>query len=237
MNMEMIKKSLVFAGVAALAVTGANAADATIGADYASSYVFRGATFNEDPVMQPYLEVEGLEFAGKAITVGTWGNYDFDSAELSEIDYYISMDLGAGFGLGYCQYTYPTSTSEADGEFSLSYGTEFEGIELSMAAYYMAAGAFEESVYLEAGAEYGVDISESLSASFGATVGYQAVNEEKGAEAEEGFSNYTLSTGLAYALSETTELSGSLSYIGEMDDEVMDVDKEFVAMIGVSHSF
>jgi hypothetical protein len=243
MNMEMIKKSLVIAGAAALTVTGAQAADATIGADFASAYVFRGATFNDEPVMQPYLEVEGLEVAGKAIVVGAWANYDFtldggESGEFSEVDFYASMDLVEGVSLGYCQYTYPTAEGDSDKEFSLSYGTEVEGIELSAAAYYMVGGAYAESLYLEAGAGYGIDISDSMTASLGATVGFQAIAEEEGvADTEEGFSNFTLSAGLGYAVSETTELSASLTYIGEMDDDVLDVEKEYVAMIGVSHSF
>lgn len=239
MNMEMIKKSLVIAGAAALTVTGVKAADATIGVDFASAYVFRGATLNDEPVMQPYLEVEGLEIAGKAITVGTWANYDFtnndvtlseESGEFTEVDFYASMDLVAGFGLGYAQYTYPTVGGDSDKEFSLSYGTEVAGIDLSAAAYFMVGGAFADNIYYEVGAEYGVDISEEMTATLGATMGYQ-----DDAEGEDGLSNYTLSAGTAYALSETVELSASLTYIGEL--EVGDVDKEFVAMVGVSHSF
>jgi uncharacterized protein (TIGR02001 family) len=256
MNMEMIKKSLVIAGAAAVTATGAMAAEATIGVDFASSYIFRGVTFNDEPVMQPYLEVTGLEIAGKAITVGTWANYDFsstgessESGEFTEVDFYASIDLGAGFGLGYCQYTYPsvsngdaysveTSPVDSDKEMSMSYGTEVAGVELSAAAYYMVGGAYAESVYLEMGAGYGVDISEDLSVSFGATIGCQAVAaDDAEADTEEGFSNYTLTTGLAYALSETTELTTSLTYVGAIDNEVIDVDKEFLAVVGVSHSF
>jgi uncharacterized protein (TIGR02001 family) len=246
MNMEMIKKTLVIAGAAALTATGAMAADATIGVDFASSYVFRGVTFNDNPVLQPYLEVEGLSIAGKAITVGTWANYDFtntgtgdpQSGDFGEIDYYASVDLGAGFGMGYCQYTYPTIEGDSDKEMSLSYGTEVAGVELSAAAYYMVGGAYAESLYLEVGAGYGVDISDDLSASFGATLGCQAVSEEEGAaDTEEGFSVYTVSAGLAYALNETTELTTSLTYVGAIDNEVVDVDKEVVAVVGVSYKF
>ena len=105
MRNEMLKKGLLFVGTTGLLATGANAADATVGVDFASSYVTRGATMNEDPVAQPYLEISGMEIAGRAITVGTWANYDFmmdgaESDEFSEIDYYASIDLGAGFQLG-----------------------------------------------------------------------------------------------------------------------------------------
>lgn len=239
MKMEMLKKSLVIAGAAALAVTGAKAADATVGADFASAYVFRGATVNDEPVMQPYLEVSGLEVAGKAITVGTWANWDFtnedtggESGEFTEIDFYGSIDLGGGFGLGYTEYTYPGSEGDADKEVALSYGTSVEGIDLSVAAYYGIGGGIAEDLYVEAGAEYGMDISEDLSASVGATVGYLV--DDGG---EDGFSNYTLSGGVAYALSDAAELSASLTYIGEMDDKVLETDVEVVGAVGVSYSF
>lgn len=243
MNMEMVKKSLVIAGAAALTVTGANAADATIGVDFASSYVLHGNTITDTPVMQPYLEVEGLEIAGQAFTVGTWANYDFtsdnQSSEFSEIDYYISTELGAGFSLCYAQYTYPTVEGDSDKEAILTYGTSAGGIDLSLSTYVMLGGFYSGSVLLEGAADYAIDISDDLSASVGMMVGYQAASEAEDAasESETGFSNYQLKAGLAYALSDTVELTGSVCYIGELDDEVLDVDKEFVGMIGLSHSF
>lgn len=236
--MNMIKKGLVIAGAAALTATGANAADATIGLDFASSYVFRGVTFNDDVVVQPYLEVEGFEIAGKAITIGTWASYDFEdngsgSGEFAEVDFYAGMTLGAGFDIGYCQYTYPGLEGDADKEISLSYGYDAtDALSLSVAAYYGLSGAINEDFYYEAGAEYGIDISDAMSASVGATIGY--TDDGQG---EDGFSNYSFTAGTAYALTETTELSASLTYVGDFEEQVVETDKEFFAKVGVSHSF
>ena len=80
--------------------------------DFASAYVFRGATANEGFVVQP--GVEG-EVAG--LTVGVWANIDIDNVgadQVSEIDLYLAKDLGsvAGWDIsaGFCEYTYPGST-------------------------------------------------------------------------------------------------------------------------------
>ncbi len=243
MRTKFLKKGMLFAG-AAIALSGANAADVTIGADFASAYVFRGATLDRDPVLQPYVEVEGLELAGHAITFGTWANYDPSddeggSGEFDEIDYYASIDLFAGFGLGYTEYTYPGSDVDSDREAALSYGTEVGGVELGLAGYFMVGGYYAGSIYIEGTADYGIELSESLTWSFGASVGYVAASEARdGAdETPAGFSNYTLSTGLAYAVTEATEIGASAKYIGEMDDDVLETDKNFVATVGVSHSF
>ena len=100
----------------------------------------------------------------------------------------------------------------------------------------MVGGPTDNKIYLEGSVGYGFDISESLSASFGATLAYKPVNEKDTAD-DKGFSNYTLSTGLAYAVTEAVEAGASVKYIGEIDDEAQPVNKEFVGMLGMSYSF
>jgi|GEM_PF-509262 len=50
---------------------------ASVGADFNSAYVFRGATLNDGFVFQPGIEVSGLG----GFTFGAWGNMDLDSLE------------------------------------------------------------------------------------------------------------------------------------------------------------
>ena len=65
------------------------AADATVGLDLNSAYVWRGITFNDGAVLQPSVDVAHPSGAG----VNVWGNMDLDdysgaveSGEFSEVD-------------------------------------------------------------------------------------------------------------------------------------------------------
>ena len=54
------------------------ATEVSVTADFASAYVFRGVTFNDEAVFQPAIEATGLglpEGAG-SLTNGVWGNYE-----------------------------------------------------------------------------------------------------------------------------------------------------------------
>ena len=107
---------VVTAAVAATCLVAsmpAVAADAAAGVDVASAYIFRGATVLDEVVVQPY-----LEGAFYGVTVGTWANFNTDSSQFDEIDYYASYELPlgeaapVGVTIGYTEYTYPTAVDE-----------------------------------------------------------------------------------------------------------------------------
>ncbi len=106
---------------------------------------------------------------------------------------------------------------------------------LGITGYATVSGPADEKIYIEACADYGIEVSESFDINLGATLAYQAQGP-KGTDAE-GFSNYTLSAGCAYQLFESTSVTATARYIGQMDDEVQDVDKEFVGILGVAYTF
>ena len=96
----------------------AYAADVTGGVDFASAYVWRGITFNDGMVAQPYLDVASAGFG-----INIWGNMDIDdydntldSGEFSELD----LTLSYGFSLdpvdvrlGYIEYLFPADLATA----------------------------------------------------------------------------------------------------------------------------
>jgi uncharacterized protein (TIGR02001 family) len=231
------------------------AAEASVGVDVASAYVFRGVTFNDGFVAQPYLEVSGLP-----IDLGVWANFDIDDydgaandGQFSEIDFYASYTLPLGIDMldvsvGYTEYMYPGSGGdpelttddegnpsadgtfgEADREASLSIGFDLP-LAPSVGVYYGLDGGIESSTYVEAGLGHDVEIDEDLTLSLGATVGYLSPDE-----GEDGLHHWTASAGLSYSF-----LSAGVTYIGQLDDEVLsdeDYDVETVFTIGASYGF
>jgi hypothetical protein len=226
----------VLATTALLAIVSApvaRAADATVGVDVSSAYVFRGITLNDGFVAQPYMEVSGLP-----IDLGVWGNLDIDdmdgaleSGQFSEIDIYASYAIpveGVDASIGYTEYTYPNG-GEADREIGLSLGLDLP-LSPTLGLYYGLDGAIEENVYAEFGIGHELELAEGVGLSLGALIGY--LYPETG---EDGFHQYELSASLAYNI-----VSLGVKYIGQVDDEVLvdgAYDVEVVGTIGISHSF
>jgi uncharacterized protein (TIGR02001 family) len=238
------------------AMSAVEAAEASAGVDVASAYVFRGVTFNDGLVAQPYLEVSGLP-----IDLGVWANFDIDDydgaandGQFSEIDLYASYAVpieAFDLSIGYTEYTYPGSGGdpevtlgamgeaeaegtfgESDREVSVSAGLDVP-LAPSVGVYYGLDGGIEDDMYVEASVGHDIEMDE-VSLSLGATVGY--VNPDAD-DAEDGFSHYTVSASLSYAM-----LSAGVTYIGQIDDDVLPdgpgaYDAEVVGTIGIAYDF
>lgn len=228
----------VVAAAALLALVSApavRAADATVGLDVNSAYVFRGVTLNEGFVAQPYLDVSGLP-----IDIGVWGNLDledddargYDSGQFSEIDIYGSYSLPieeVDVSIGYTEYTYPTGDLDADREISLNFGFDTV-LAPTLGIFYGLDGAIEENFYAEAGVSHDVALTEEVGLNLGALIGY--LDPEEG---EDGFHQYGLSAALSYEF-----VTLGVAYYGQVDDDVLTdeaYDVEVVGTLGVSHSF
>lgn len=230
--MKVVATAALLALVSAPAV---RAAEATVGVDVSSAYVFRGVTLNEGFVAQPYLEVTGLP-----IDIGVWGNFDIedddargvDGGQFSETDYYASYALPVeevDVSVGYTEYTYNNGDLDADREVSLSLGLDTI-LAPSLGIYYGLDGLIEENVYLEAGVGHDIAVSEDIGLSLGALIGY--LDPEEG---DSGFHQYALSASLSYQF-----VSLGVTYYGQADDDVLTdeaYDVEVVGTLGLSHSF
>jgi len=241
-------KKLMIMTVVACAAVAVQAAEVSVGVDFASAYVFRGTTFNDGAVMQPYAEISGFPIPEEAgsLAIGTWANYDIDSydgaleeGEFSEIDYYLSYSLPVSamdLSIGYCEYTYPSGGGDADRELSVSVGNSLGDTALyaGFTGNYLIGGG--GSWYLNPALEYGMDVSDALSASAGVSVGY-VIADDGG---EDGFNDATFSLGASYALSESWALNGSVAYVAQLDDDVLTDtahDVDVFGMIGISTDF
>ncbi|VGO19882.1 hypothetical protein SCARR_01942 [Pontiella sulfatireligans] len=225
--------------------------------DFASAYVFRGVTFNDGFVIQPGIEAGGFGLPEEygAVSVGAWANYDVDdydgnlaSSEASEIDWYASYSLptlidGLDLFVGYCDYTYPNAEGTSDKEANVGLGFDIAGIALGATAYYGIGGAVSGSAYYEFSAGYDLEITEEFAASLGARMAY--ADPDSG---DDGFSDYDIGLGLSYVLSDVWSVGASVTYIGQMDDDVLPdedlngtgdfgYDTEVVGMLSLAASF
>lgn len=227
-------KKMITTTVAAGMVAVAASAEVSVTADFASAYVFRGVTFNDEAVFQPGIEASGFALPEEygALAIGAWGNYDIGdyggslkSSEFSEVDWYGSYSLpslveGLDLFVGYTEYTYPNAALVSDKEANIGAGFSIADLALGLTAYYGVGGGVKGTAYYELTAGYDIAVSEELTASLGASAAY--VDFDGG---ENGLHDGSLSAGFSYALSENWSAGASVAYIAQLDDEVL-VDVE-----------
>lgn len=148
-NILIVMLVMMAAGAMAEGVSGGVTLDA------ASSYVFRGSTFNDGLVLQP-----GAEIAFGDVSIGTWANFDVDDYsgaladnEFSEVDIFGSYSLpveAVALSVGYCVYTYPLDSTDADHELSITAELDLP-FTPSISVNYGVDGGIEDSVYVELG--------------------------------------------------------------------------------------
>lgn len=230
-NIMTVKKfiALTSAALAAVSMT----ASAEVSVDVVSAYVFRGDTVNDEVNVQPGFETTAF---GNAVTVGTWANFNTDTTQFDEIDYYFSYtlplgeDSPVGVDIGYTEYTYPGTEGDADREPYISFGTSVETIDLSLLVAYGVDGAVKDSLYLELGAGTSVDVAENIAFGFSAALGY--VDPDEG---DSGFSHLTLGISADVGIPETDYgFSVGLTYIVETDEDVLAVDEDFFFTVGTT---
>lgn len=247
-----MKKTLVIMTLAACAAVAAQAADVSVGADFASAYVFRGALVTDGFVMQPYAEISGFPIPEEygSLAIGTWANFDIDegptgkNSEFSEIDYYLSYTLPVSvvdLSVGFCEYTYPnwSGPGGSDREISVSVGKAIGDTGLYPyfnASYGLDGPYLEETWYLQGGLGYEVAVTEALSLSADISAAYVIAGDNYNG-GEDGFNDATATLGASYTITSNLSVSASVVYVAELDDKVMTVGKDFYGMVGFSYDF
>lgn len=214
----------VFFGNAAAAA----AAEATAGADAVSAYVWRGITFNDGQVVQPYVDV-----AADRLSIKVWGNHDIDDYndtleenEFSEIDLILSYALpseGMDISIGHIEYLFPNGGQGTREVFLSAYISSSERLSVGVDTYY-DYGEIDD-YYLSATMVYDVSLSGGAGMEASATAGYAGGYFSKGPD--EGWHEYTLSLNASYPLGNAFELSAFIAYTDTLDEDVLpeqDVD-------------
>lgn len=222
-----------------------HAAEATIGADVVSAYVWRGVTLNSDAVIQPSLSVDHESGFGASV----WANFDmgdddgvFEDREFSEIDLeaYYSMDMDpVALTVGYIEYTYPNSPDAADRDVYLSAGSElFPGLGVELSVYHNLAGT-SDSTYAQLGGTYGFSVVEGFTLALNGSIGWSGKDAAGGGD-ESGFNDYLLGVTAEAELAEGLSVNGFFNHVGPMDTDVLpsaEVREDYFGGVGVYYSF
>ena len=227
-----------------LASSSVWAADATLGVDVNSAYVWRGITFNDGLVAQPSIDVSKNGFG-----VNVWANYDIDDyndtlddKEFSEVD----LTLSYGFSLqklditvGHIEYLFPAGGAGTR-ELYLSLGYPIIG-GLSIGGNFYYDYDEVEGYYADLGLTYAMDLVDKLSMEIGARAAYA---DDDFAIAyggtDGGFYDYTLSLSLTYALTEAWSLGASINYTDNIDDDALpdaNVDVNTYGGVTIAYAF
>ena len=219
-----MKKVIATTMAAFLVAQVASAVSASV--DIASAYVFRGTTFNDGLVVQP-----GIEGEVAGLTVGAWANVDINDVggddQVSEIDLYIGTDLGSVAGwdvsAGYCEYTYPGAAGNGESELSLSASGAMGGVDLSIGAFANVAESATPNYYeVSTG---GSTALAGIALDYGIAAGY--FDTEASDTTGFGYAAYSVSY-------DTGGGSLSVTYVDELDDDVVDVTESVVFAYGIS---
>ncbi len=126
------------------------------GADFCSSFIWRGTKLGSGPAVQPV-----LEFASGFFTAGAWGSYDF--RDYQEVDLYLSFALNEDFSIGIQDYYLPGlryfDYSRETGSHAFELNFNYSGEHVSLEADYVineagGAGSLGDDLYFEAGMSF-----------------------------------------------------------------------------------
>ena len=155
-----------------MALTGVRGSSWGMGADFVTSYIWRGSRQGSGPHIQPF-----LEFSAGIFTAGAWGTTDLNGYE--EADIWFSFELPGGFHLGMQDYYLPElpyfdfNSDGGSHAFELNLDWESEIVWLSANCIINEAGgigSYGRDLYFEAGFSF-----EQVSLFMGAGNGWHTV--------------------------------------------------------------
>ena len=215
----------------------ASRAENTVAVDIASSYIFRGETKNEDPVLQPSLGVD-TDFG---LSIGVWGNLVIDGNDTDQGNHFNDLDLSIGYTLplpegpvsvsvGATEYLTPSVAGKSEREVNLTIAGEVP-LNPTLKVNYGVDGAIESDVYTELELSEEIFSNEDFRAGLGFTVAHiQPEDEAKQA----GFHHALVSLSAGYQW-----VNLSANYFIETDKDVNSYkeNEEFFATIGTDTAF
>lgn len=131
--------------------------DLNAGADFYSSYLFRGTRYGKGPSVQP-----SVKMTAGGLTAGVWGSFDVNG--YTETDPYILYSMPFGLSLGFTDYHYPGldvfDISKTTGSHAVEFNSSFTKWGLTLSANYVfnkagGAGSCGSDIYLQAGYQKG----------------------------------------------------------------------------------
>ncbi len=241
-------KRIVVATVAFATASVAAFAEVSVTADFATAYVFRGATIVDDLVVQPAIEASGFGLKDEcgSIAFGAWGStapFDDDYDNLHETDWYLSYtlpelvtNLSVYFTFTEYQYVAPL------GEKEVAIGADYSLGEVTVggSANFMIDDEnplTENQKYFDLFAEVAIEVSEEMDVTVGGLASVMLQGDGNSSLGlDDGFNHYEFNAALSYALNDMWSIGASLAYIGQLDSDVLPdavYDRGLVAMFSI----
>jgi len=173
----------------------------TAGADFYSSYIWRGTQLGDGPAIQP-----SAKYTGDIVTVGAWGSFDFSGFQ--ETDLYLSFAVTSWLSLGLTDYYLPelqyNDFSQSSGSHAYEINAGFSKWNFSFQANYIineagGIGSHGGDKYFQAG--YNIN---PVSLFIGAGDGWHTANPETG---EDSFAVCNLGLGITKSIKITDSFS------------------------------
>lgn len=218
------------------------------GADVLTAYVSEGRTFNDSIVLQPWVDISGVEAFNMPVSLCIWANYDFSSYDsyvkenqFQEVDYDLTLSIPNKYDIDINPtlriWTYPDYDANTDVLAGIGFGKAIRDTGFYVALYgdIGVKGGVQNDITIRPSVSYSVDISEAVTVGARARLYYQDYqNKIDGAE---GFGAYDIGPNISWG-----NMSASVVYIGQIDDEVIPdgkswFDVEVLASLGYSVSF
>lgn len=240
-NKIMIGMALVL--LTGSAITAAQAeVEVSLDATYADSYNWRGIPLNEEPVLQP-----SIDLAGGAFFMNVWGNMDLtdygdsskplrgygdETGDFTEVDYTAGYETQIGpvsLGFGYITYTFPNHVEWGAGlsttEVYLGLGFDLP-LSPSITTYVdvdnQGKTGSEGANYTSLDLGHSFEIADNIGLDIGGHIGYANHKFLKfyyGINEESDFHDYSLSLGLPITLPAGFTLTPAYAYAALMEDE------------------
>ena len=242
---------------AALCAATVSAADVHVGLDLQSSKMASGATSNDGAVLQPTIEVSGMQYGGIELpmVLGFWGNMDLDdsfkpslrSGRFSEFDLWANLDFARMIGnedltlyAGYLEYDYPNGGGRTDNVIDTKIGYAVPYLNPSLRVKWNVGGGSSGQCEMVGAIGHVFDLGGSgIGLGLFADIDY--ISQASGSAKGDGFACSTFTAKLSWS-----DFYVSGSYIARWDKDVLPdatrdnpsgYDVKWVAACGWNHVF
>ena len=238
MNKRSWSSIITASMVAGLMALPAQAAEVTASADVLSSYVWRGIEFNEDAVLQPAVDIQGLSIGSIPVGLNFWHNLDLgdnegalETGEFSEVDLAITFGVPGvdGLSLGLIEYWFPNTGAEGSGarsarEVFVTYGLADVLLSPSISGYFDVTDVDDNpDYYVNLSGSHGLGELAGWDVSLSVALGYAGEDFAMtyGGGTDSGL--FDLNVGLegTTQLTDSVSLSAVISWIDNLDDDVL----------------
>jgi hypothetical protein len=215
----------------------AQAAEVEASASVLSSYVWRGIEVNEDAVLQPAVDISGLNIGPVPVGINFWHNLDLgdnegalETGEFSEVDLAITLGVPGvdGLSLGLIEYWFPNTGNEAGGartarEVFVGYSMDDVILAPSVTAYFDVTDVDNNpDYYVSLAVSHGLGEVAGFAVELAASLGYAGDDFAVAyGGTDGGLFDVNVTASASKQLTDNVSVSGVITYVTSGDDDAL----------------